>query len=56
MGASYFKWLGLLGNALYQNDFVKKLSVATIEKAEKNQSSDFVDKVKILGGIIAGGF
>ena len=54
--ASYFKWLGLLGNALYQNDFVKKLSVATIEKAEKNQSSDFVDKVKILGGIIAGGF
>ena len=53
---SYFKWLGLLGKTLYQNDFVKKLSVTTIEKAEKEQPSNFIDKAKILGGIIAGGF
>ena len=53
---SYFKWLGMLGKTLYQNEFVKKLSTQTIEKAEKNQPSNFADKVKILGGIIAGGF
>lgn len=50
-----FQGLGKLGNILYQNDFVTKLSKQTVQNARENKSG-LIDKFKILGGVIAGGF